>query len=95
MPTMNTQEAIKVLQDLNKFRDNPSAFPPRFPEPRQFKDAVSAIAEYVRNSTALTWVTIRDLAGIIREVEDEFETKVQTNPELCEEVLKRFNERGK
>ena len=95
MPTMNTQDAIKVLQDLNKFRDNPTAFPPRFPEPKQFKEAVATIAEYIDHSVTLDWMAVRDLAVTIIEVEDEFETKVQTNPELCEEVLKRFNERRK
>jgi len=92
---MNPKEAIEVFKGFNAFRANPTGLPPHFPEPGELNDACDAVVALLENSTALTWVTIRDLAGIIREVEDEFETKVQTNPELCEEVLKRFNERRK
>ena len=90
---MNTEDAIEVFKNLNAFRDNPVAFPPRFPEPRQFKEAVSAIAEYVQNSVILTGGDIKILSLIIREVEDEAEIRVAPNPELCNEVLKRFLEK--
>ena len=90
---MSTKDAIEIFKNLNAFRDNPVAFPPRFPEPRQFKEAVSVVSNYIDHSIILTGNDIKILSLIIREVEDEAETRVAINPELCNEVLKRFLEK--
>lgn len=44
---------------------------------------------------ALTWIDIRNILSIAREVEDENDDCPLLKSELCDEILKRFNEQKK
>lgn len=44
---------------------------------------------------ALTWIDIRNILSIAREVEDENDDCPLLKSELCDEILKRFNEQRK
>lgn len=44
---------------------------------------------------ALTWIDIRNILSIAREVEDENDDCPLLKSELCDEILRRFNEQRK
>lgn len=90
---MNTKDALDVFDNLNAFRSNPISFPPHFPEPKQLNEACDVVITCLENSQILTVESIKTLALIIHNVENEYESPVYTNSELCEKVLQQFLER--
>ena len=51
--------------------------------------------EQAEKDHALTWIDIRNILSIAREVEDENDDCPLLKSELCDEILKRFNEQRK
>ena len=47
--------------------------------------------EQAEKDLALTWIDIRNILSIADEVEQENDCNVKVKSELCEEVLRRFN----
>lgn len=54
-----------------------------------------AEALWPKKDLALTWIDIRNILSIAREVEDEDDSCLLLKSELCDEILRRFNEQRK
>lgn len=60
-----------------------------------FVDGYKEGYEQAQKDLALTWIDIRNILSIAREVEDENDDCLLLKSELCDEILRRFNEQRK
>lgn len=63
--------------------------------PESFRWGFEQGVDWAEKDLMLTWIDIRNILSIAREVEDENDDCPLLKSELCDEILKRFNEQRK